>query len=138
MSNLNKIISWIDDDYHVIWAVFRPLKEMGVKIYGYTTYADAMDNIESIVASDLVVVDLILASGDESLEHIKYLGVDLIKKLRGDFDYDRPIITLSVVGNQKSGGVGDELRRLNSSVLTKPVMQKNLVDLVLANLDKGK
>lgn len=92
-----KQIIWIDDDYYALGVLVEPLKEMGFQIRGIRTLGDAIDEIETIRRADLILLDVILPSGDiEPERKTHYLGLELLKR----FEHEKieiPILILSVV-----------------------------------------
>ena len=113
-----KLIVWIEDDAHIIWPVVEPLEESGYEIEAIESMREAIDRIEDLSQSDLIILDVILPAQDEEWALKNHIGVHLLRMLREN-NVSTPVIALTVVGRPE---VIKELRELGAiDVLRKPI-----------------
>ena len=130
-------VAWIDDDSYALYALVEPLVEMGINVPIYESYSEVLRNIEKVLGSDLILLDIILPPGKMSEEESDelYWGAKLLKKLRKEHHYTKPIIAFSIVGNAKDV-ISDELvADLDVTLLTKYSEPDQLQEVVLAALN---
>lgn len=126
---LKKKIAWIEDDIDVIGGTVRPLKKEGFVILGYRTYKESLTKIEEIRDCDLILLDLILPSGDaldEDDDEEEYLGKKLLKELRSTYHLEQPVIILSVVAEAPNIFTPEEISTLKILPLSKPIRPSRL------------
>lgn len=120
---MTKFIAWIEDDIDIIDLVVRPLEIDGYQIHRYYTVQDALSNIHQIRRCDLILVDLILPSGNLNpfgKFDSHYPGLTLLHELRTTHFITQPAIVLSVVAN---ASVNNETKNLGvANYLNKPVL----------------
>jgi CheY-like chemotaxis protein len=119
-----KTIVWIEDDTDIIEPVVYPLKQAGYIIMPLHTVKEALDSIEQIRNADLLLLDMLLPTGN--LDRLPsgrklnyYTGKQLLEELRTTYHMtDLPVIVLSVVHREevleqlkKDLGVIDILRK---------------------------
>ena len=123
---MTKTIIWIEDDYHIIGSLVQPLEDNGYKVVKYSSYREAMKNINNIKKADLILLDIILPSGDGTTES-RFYGIRLLQDFRKN-GIDKPVIALTVVTNES---VINRLKGLNvESIITKPFLPSDLKELV--------
>jgi CheY-like chemotaxis protein len=122
----------VDDDTEVIDPVVEPLVEDGHKIERIRTVRDALDSIETLRESDLILMDMIVPPGDDEEDEAGYTGPQLLRSLREEHGVTMPAIVFSVVDQKK---VENELVGLNVvEYIRKPALPtelKRAVDEVL-------
>lgn len=59
-------IAWLEDDTIDFRDIVRPLERAGHSVFVYRTCKEALDGLERIQKSDLLLVDLFLPTGDAS------------------------------------------------------------------------
>jgi CheY-like chemotaxis protein len=131
-------VAWIDDDSYALYALVEPLIEMGINVPIYESYTSVLDDIENVLASDLILLDMILPPGkklpeDEEDSQI-YWGAKLLSRLRNEHGYRKPIIAFSIVGNAKDVISDNELANLDVTLLTKYCEPDQLREHVMAAL----
>jgi hypothetical protein len=138
------VISWIDDDSYEIFTFVVPLTRLGFEIEQYDTFYEAYYSIDDILASDLILLDIILPIGRMSANPVpveyqdKYWGASLLKLLLDKYKYENPILLFSVVGNAKDIIPEHFLKAKNVEVLPKFHSAKELKELVLSKLSNSK
>jgi CheY-like chemotaxis protein len=99
-------ILWIEDDYHVVKGLLRPLEKIGVQIDVATSALDGYRMLTKQQRYDLIVVDLILPLTDDTWpppkivaawQDERHAGVGLLKWLMQDLKVECPVLVLSVV-----------------------------------------
>jgi DNA-binding response OmpR family regulator len=125
-------IVWIDDDIDIIEPVIYLLKDDGHEITRIRTFREALDEVEILAACDLILLDMILPTGDRDKDIDHYSGVTLLKELREEHNVTAPTIIFSVVGRSK---VESELEKLNvADYVQKPALPSELKEAVDAVL----
>ncbi len=127
MSKLQKKIVWIEDDTEIINNVVRPLERAGHRIERFYNVKDVLDNIESLKACDLILLDLIIPTGDGNDAYGRYPGIYLLRAFREKYQLKQPVIVLSVVADVE---VFQDLKVLGAQVLNKPIRPSELKRLV--------
>ncbi len=103
---MKKRILWIEDDYHAIQGLMRPLEKLGFRIDAATSAVSGYTKAQEWQNYDVIVVDLILQSSDDdgalpaevkNWESEEDMGVGLLKWLLGSLRAECPVIILSVV-----------------------------------------
>ncbi len=135
------VISWIDDDSYEIFTFVLPLTEMGYEVEPYITYSEALDSIDDIIASDLILLDIILPSPmmknlSEADKKDKYWGGRLLKTLLNDYQYAKPILIFSVVGDAENTVDINLLKAPNVTSVPKFRTPKELKEAVLKALKR--
>jgi CheY-like chemotaxis protein len=137
-------IAWIEDDIDVIFPVVEPLVNLGAEIEDYENYARAVRNIDRVVECDLILLDINLPPGNLSDAELaerrpgeKFWGVTLLRRLRQEFDYQKPILVFSIIAAAVS--VEEMLEKAhadprNTRVIPKPFSSEDLKNAVLAML----
>ncbi len=121
-------ISWVDDDAHAIDPVVWPLRREGYEVRTYLSIAEALEHEEELMASDLMIVDIILPPGRTGFND----GLDLVQEMRKK-GFARPIIVLSVVSAGRMGGGSEKISRVGvpeENVLRKPAPASELLACV--------
>ncbi len=128
---VKKTIAWIEDDADEIAVVVKPLLRAGFEFKYYHNYSEALNGLDEIRKCDLILLDLILPTGNESDAEIQdsetdeYLGKVLLKSFRKEHKIDTPVIVLSV-GAETDGFEKDEIEELGVVPLSKPVRPSRL------------
>lgn len=123
-----KTIVWIEDDVDIIDPVIRPLERAGHRILRLRLVQEALENIELIRNSDLILLDIILPSGDVSKEYGRYSGLELLQELKDEHGIETPVVVLSVVTNAE---VYRRLRELGvKDIIRKPILPSKLKERV--------
>ncbi len=119
-----KTIVWIEDDTDIIDPVVRPLERAGYRFERLRTAKEALDRLDIIRGSDLIVLDLILPPGGMDRKFSCYPGLDLLQELREQHGITQPVVVLSVVRNEETF---EKLRALGvADVITKAVLPSEL------------
>lgn len=146
ISNLPKIrkyhekrierIAWVEDDADLIYSIVKPLESQGFVIDVYRTAQEALDSVEQIRNSVLILLDLIIPSGKEhGSSDEEYEGVILLKTLRNKYQIDTPVIVLSTASSlQRFAKIADSLNV--SDILPKPCLPSKLERSVVAILNQ--
>jgi DNA-binding response OmpR family regulator len=125
-------IVWIDDDIDIIEPVSHGLVDDGHEITQIRTFQEALDSVETLKTCDLVLLDMILPSGDWDGDFGYYPGVPLLRKLREEYEVTAPVIVFSVVDPNR---IKEQLGELNvADYVLKPALPgelKKAVDAVL-------
>jgi|ERR671925_1779860 DNA-binding response OmpR family regulator len=110
-------IAWIEDDHDEISSLVRLLELDGFEIPRYRTRSDVDQSLEEILSCDAIILDIILPPTEEE----PYQGLAILKILRENYHYDKPVVVCSVV---RAPRVMDELHKFdvsNGNILHKPV-----------------
>ena len=127
MSKINKKIVWIEDDTNIINDVVRPLERSGYGIQRFYTVKEALDNLDALKACDLILLDLIIPPGDMDEPVGHYPGMYLLRTFREKYQFEQPVIVLSVVANAE---VFQDLKTLGAEIENKPILPSKLKRLV--------
>lgn len=134
MTKQNKKIAWIEDDIGIIEDVIQPLRNEGYTFEYLRSIKDALDDINLLKTVDLILLDLIFPAGDDTLDFNQYPGVNLLDKLRNNFNVKTPVIVFTVVTN---GQAQKRLRELDVvEIVNKPVKPSELKEIVEQVLNK--
>jgi CheY-like chemotaxis protein len=124
----NMKIAWIEDDIGIIEDVIQPLINDGYKFTYLRSIGDALDNIDLLKTVDLILLDLIFPTGDETIDFNQYPGVSLLERLKNEFKIQTPVIAFTVVTN---GQAHKQLRELGVvEIINKPVRPSELRETV--------
>jgi hypothetical protein len=95
-------IIWIDDQYWRLTPLIEPLLNTGFSYYGIESYREARDNLVKIKEAKLIILDVIIASGDPEINVLErpYLGHELLDYLR-NMEINRPVIVFTIVREPK-------------------------------------
>jgi DNA-binding response OmpR family regulator len=116
---MSKTIIWIEDDVDIISPVVRPLERAGYRVIPLRTAKEAFDNIQKLHEADLVLLDMLLPSGELDMEFSRYTGLEIFKELKETHDLQTPVIALTVVAREE---VRKNLRMLGiADIIRKPV-----------------
>lgn len=130
----NKKIAWIEDDIGIIQDVIQPLINDGYKFTYLRSVQEALNGMELLKSADLILLDLIFPTGDETIEFSQYPGISLLRKLRNEFKIQTPVIAFTVVTN---GEAHKQLTDLGVvEIINKPVRPSELRDIVNQTLAK--
>lgn len=132
-----KKIAWVEDDIDVIYPVVKPLEDLGFQILTYYSYGDACDHLEEILTCDLIMLDLILPSGNHEING-EEIGLELLKTLRIQKEYTGPIVVFSVIANTEDLETKKVLKGLKVKKISKPVRPSDLKKSVLEELNPEK
>lgn len=130
---MSKRIAWIEDDAELIYSVVRPLEKRGFKIDIFRTTQTAIENIDLIKQSSLILLDLMLPRGkhEDECDQVGYEGVKLLNKLRNTFLLNIPVIILSTFTEEKL--FAQIAKNLNvAGIVSKPCRPSQLESVVLA------
>ena len=95
---MNHNIVWIDDDYDIIAPLIRPLQRAGNSILRLRTVAETLAQVEAVRGCDLVILDILLPTGGATIDQADhYTGRTLLRLLKTEYDFQRPVIVCSVV-----------------------------------------
>ena len=120
-------IAWIEDDYDEISSLVRLLELDGYEIPRYRTRSDVDKSVDEILSCDAIILDIILPP---IKEEDPYQGLSILKMLREQYNYDKPVVVCTVV---RAPGIMDKLRRLgiiDENILHKPVRPSKLTETV--------
>lgn len=121
---MSKEIVWIDDDIDVIYALVRPLERAGYHFLTMRNYREAIEGIDQIRKSNLVLLSTLMLPGYHGDETVHYPGIQLVRDLRIQYKVDNLIIILTSVQNEE---VLNELKQLHvADVIRKPVRPSEL------------
>lgn len=122
-------IAWIEDDHEKISSLVRLLERDGHIILPYSSWREVKEQIETIRACDIIILDIILPP----VEDDPYLGLSVLALLRNEHGYGAPVVVCSRVKNPV---VLRELRELGvTEILRKPVRPSVLYDVVTKALE---
>ena len=117
-------IAWIEDDHERIRSLVKLLERDGHTILPYNSWQEVEEQIETICACDVIILDIILPP----VEHDPYLGLSVLEQLRKEHGYQAPIVVCSRVKNPV---VLRELEELGvTEILRKPARPSVLHDVV--------
>ncbi len=129
-------IAWVEDDTSIIQPVVFRLERAGYQIDRYPSYAEAILAKDVILASDLILLDIIIPNGDAQARATPYLGLELVEVLyavatdRGSIFPSVLILSAvsreQVVRDFKNKFAG----KFNISHLKKPVLPSTLKERV--------
>ncbi len=117
-------ILWIEDDADMIWGLMEPLINEGHIVERALDSKKAKELLEQKRKYDLIVLDIILPSGEKiksitELDYIeKYIGLKFLESLPLD---SPPILVLSVVNNEEI------IAKIESFPQVKKYLQKGYV-----------
>jgi CheY-like chemotaxis protein len=121
-------IAWIDDDLEIIDPVIQPLVGSGDEIALMRTAREALDSVETLRNCDLIILDLILPTGDLTEAFGEYSGIELLRRLRKGYGVAAGVIVLSAVDPET---VEEQLDTLNvAAYLRKPALPSELEEIV--------
>jgi DNA-binding NtrC family response regulator len=130
---MSKTIVWIDDNYDVIESVVRPLKKAGYNFIYYSTAREAEENIEEIEKADLIILDLLLATGTDDSDE-EYGGIPLFTQLKNKYKIKVPIIVFTVVTKIEKL---ESLRKSGvAAIVHKPIDPQRLKEVVEEALNR--
>lgn len=118
-----KKIIWIEDDTEIIDLVVRPLERSNYYVQRFYTVSDALEHVDMIAQSDLLLLDLIIPPGGTQRELGLYPGSKLLQILREENHIDVPVIVLSVVADED---LFDDLKKRGARILNKPILPSKL------------
>jgi CheY-like chemotaxis protein len=117
-------IAWIEDDHEKIHSLVTLLDRDGHTILPYESWQEVKQNIQTICQCDAIILDIILPPTEED----PYLGLSVLRQLREEHKYQRPIVVCSRVKNPV---VIQELKALDvAQILRKPVRPSELYQAV--------
>lgn len=95
-------IFWIDDQYYRLVSIIQPLLDRGFTFQGVETYAEALQTLDTIRQSKLLIVDLIIKPGDLpiDLQQHPYLGLELLEQFDAN-NVHVPIVIFTVVREEE-------------------------------------
>jgi len=129
-------IAWIEDDTDVIDPVVLPLEKAGHIIDRYRSLREARKGLAQILASDLILLDVIIPDGSEEEDVRPYLGLEFLRELMDSGQKVPPVIVLSVVTN---AAVIHEFNKLKvADIVRKPVLPSELRRRVEETLSRPK
>lgn len=134
---MEKTISWIDDDIHILDPVVEQLETDGYKIYRFYSLTEAQDNIEVIKSTELLLLDLILPPlKDEGERPSNYPGKEFLIKLKEEYSLNIPVIIYSVVNRDV---IMEQLKELKvDGIIHKPILPGALRERVLRVIRESK
>jgi DNA-binding response OmpR family regulator len=129
-----KTIAWIEDDTDFIDPVVKPLEDAGYDFIRIRSYREAREAKEQIRAADLILLDMILPSGNgnqgqgASVSSEMPLGGQLLQFLR-EQGINTPVVVLSVKRDQQ---LASALQALGTVpvILRKPVLPSILKERI--------
>jgi len=131
---MNKKIAWIEDDISIIKDVIQPLINEGYIFTYLRTVKEALNNINLLKTVDLILLDLIFPTGEDTIDFSQYPGVSLLEKLRNEFNVETPVVVFTVV---KNGPAYTRLRELGvAEIVNKPERPSVLKEIVEQVLNK--
>lgn len=121
MATKGRII-WVEDDTKRVLGIYdlvQPLRTAGYQIEVMESKKKVLSNLGHLRSCDLILLDIILPTGDNKEEGIeRYTGLSILRAIR-EYGIDKPVLVLSVVSNPR---VLDELHRLKvAGIVRKPV-----------------
>jgi DNA-binding NarL/FixJ family response regulator len=122
-------IIWIDDDTAIIDSVMKAIIDEKNEMIYINSVKDALDSIEIIRRADIIIMDVIIPKGGvfQDLAYI-YPGIQLLHKLREEFEIKIPVIIFSVVDPKK---VVDQLIDMNvAEYIRKPSLQIDIKNAI--------
>lgn len=125
---MGKTIAWIEDDYDVIHPVVFPLEKAGYQIVNFHNTKDALDRLEQIRQTDLILLDLLLPPGADGRDFGDYPGIQFFRELREVHQVRTPVIVFSVLSQSH---ILEELKKLGAAdIIRKPVRPSELKERV--------
>ena len=124
-------IAWIEDDHERISSLVRLLERDGHTILPYGSWQEVKEQIETICACDVIILDIILPPAEDD----PYLGLSVLDLLRNEHGYGAPVVVCSRVKNPVVLRELDELGV--TEILRKPVRPTVLYDVVTRALAEG-
>ena len=121
---MQRSIAWIEDDTHIIAPVVRPLEKMGCIFSQFHTAQAALDGAEHICRHNLLLLDIIIPTGNAELRLGRFPGIGVLRRLRENWGLQIPVVVLTVVGRETVVEALDDLRV--DEILTKPVLPSEL------------
>ncbi len=103
---MKKRILWIEDDYHVIKGLVRPIEKEGFIVDSATSALEGYKKAPQWQSYDLIVVDIILPINDgsgsvpkevQAWQAEEHAGIGLLKWIKLDLKVKIPVVVLSVV-----------------------------------------
>jgi len=94
---MDKTIVWIEDNDHIVRSLVEPLEDSGYTITCLRSVEEALNNLELIRKSDLILLDIILPSGNPEKPYSRYAGIQLLRELRETHHIENPVVVLSIV-----------------------------------------
>lgn len=95
-------VVWLDDDYDTIASLVRLLERDGHRILRLRTVHEALDHVNNILTCDLLILDVLLPPGKAAMaSEDHYRGRTLLRTLREQWGFDRPVIVCSIVGKKE-------------------------------------
>lgn len=123
-------IAWIDDDTEVIDPVIGLLVKDNHEIIRIRTVREALDSVAVLQACDAILLDMILPPGPGNEDLGEYAGLELLRKLRQEYQVEVPVVILSVVDARK---IEDQLEPLRvADYLRKPALRMEVKQAVEA------
>lgn len=133
-----KRMLWVEDDYFRLRGLTRPLKKKGLEIVFAKDEKEATGLLDKKERFDIFLIDIIIPEGIDdrkvaSVEVRENVGVDLIRRIRQNYNLSIPILVLTVVEDPI---ILQEIRNLGvSTIIPKgnfhPSELENEVALVL-------
>ena len=115
-----KTIAWIEDDTDIIDPVVTLLDRAGHRILRIRSVAEALEEVELIRNSDLILLDVILPPGNVEQDYGHYSGLALLQELKEEHGIQAPVVVLSVITNSDARR---QLRELGvKDIIPKPVL----------------
>ena len=128
-----KTIVWIEDDTDIIDPVVTLLERDGHLIMRIRSVGEALENVDLVRDSDLILLDIILPPGNAGGNYGRYSGLRLLQELQEQHGIQTPVVVLSVIANP------DAHRRLRElgvkDIIGKPVLPSKLKKRVERVLD---
>jgi len=133
---MGQTVVWIEDDIYIIGSIVEPLEKAGVTVAKFRSLREALDNIETIRSSQLIVLDVLMPL-DESRNGTRYGGLGFVEALKAA-GIAVPLVILTVVTNPE---VREKLAALGvdpENILRKPILPSVLKEHVLRVLGTSK
>mgnify|MGYP001462641506 CR=1 FL=1 len=70
---MSKTIAWIEDDSDIIGGVVEPLESAGYQVLRFRTAEEALENLDQLRASDLLLLDLIMPTKETARRYCQML-----------------------------------------------------------------
>lgn len=91
-------VVWLDDDYDTIGSLVKLLQRDGHRVLRLRTVSEALDHVNDILDCDLLILDVLLPPGQAAMANEDhYRGRTLLRTLREEWGFDRPVIVCSIV-----------------------------------------